>query len=147
MVKRGGLGSPEPERRPLVATKVAVIDDSDTALEWVKTNLPALGFEISTFNTPIGTQAFIITTGPDLLLLDVRMPGLDGDVLCKMIKSNPKTRDTVIALYSEMEEAELAELAGKCSADGYIKKTENATLLAKKINDLLLIKKGIKSRR
>lgn len=130
-----------------MATKIAVIDDSDTALDWVKANLPALGFEISTFNTPIGTQAFLISTGPDLLLLDVRMPGLDGDVLCKMIKSNPKTRDTIIALYSEMEEAELAKLADKCSADGYIKKTEDATLLAKKINELLLIKKGIRPKR
>jgi two-component system sensor histidine kinase ChiS len=127
-----------------VAIKIAVIDDSDTALEWVKTNLPALGFEISTFDTPIGTQAFIINTNPDMLLLDVRMPGLDGDVLCRMIKSNPKTSDTIIALYSEMEEAELAELADKCSADGYIKKTEDATVLAKKINKLLQAKRGIK---
>ena len=129
-----------------MATKIAVIDDSDTALEWVKANLPAMGFEISTFNTPIGTQAFIITTKPDLILLDVRMPGLDGDVLCKMIKSNPKTRGTIIALYSEMEEGELAQLADKCSADGYIKKTEDVTLLTRKINELLLLKKGIGSK-
>lgn len=127
-----------------MAIKIAVIDDSDTALDWVKTNLPPMGFEVSTFNTPIGTQAFIITTKPDLILLDVRMPGLDGDVLCKMIKSNPKTRSTIIALYSEMEEADLAQLADKCSADGYIKKTEDVTLLTKKINDLLLLKKGIR---
>jgi DNA-binding response OmpR family regulator len=139
------MGSQGPERRPFVATKIAVIDDSDTALEWVKTNLPALGFEISTYNTPIGTQAFIVNTNPDLILLDVRMPGLDGDVLCKMIKSNPKTRGTIIALYSEMDETELAKLANKCSADGYVKKTENATLLAKKINELLPTKKGIRS--
>jgi DNA-binding response OmpR family regulator len=138
--------APEPIRRPLVATKIAVIDDSDTALDWVKTNLPPMGFEVSTFNTPIGTQAFIITTKPDLILLDVRMPGLDGDVLCKMIKSNPKTRSTVIALYSEMEEADLAQLADKCSADGYIKKTEDVTVLTKKINELLLLKKGIRSK-
>ncbi len=127
-----------------MAIKIAVIDDSDTALEWVKTNLAALGFEISTFDTPIGTQAFIINTKPDLLLLDVRMPGLDGDVLCKMIKSNPKTSGTIIALYSEIEETELAELAGKCSADGYIKKTQDATLLARKINELLQAKRGIR---
>jgi DNA-binding response OmpR family regulator len=114
-----------------MAIKIAVIDDSDTALEWAKTSL----------------QAFIITTSPDLLLLDVRMPGLDGDVLCKMIKSNPKTRGTIIALYSEMDETELAELANRCSADGYIKKTENVTLLSKKINELLRLKKGIKPRR
>lgn len=130
-----------------MAIKIAVIDDSDTALEWVKANLPGLGFEISTFNTPIGTQAFIITTKPDLILLDVRMPGLDGDVLCKMIKSNPKTRSTIIALYSEMEEPELAVLADKCSADGYIKKTENVTVLSKKINELLRLKKGIRPKR
>ena len=130
-----------------VAIKIAVIDDSDTALEWVKANLPGLGFEISTFNTPIGTQAFIITTKPDLILLDVRMPGLDGDVLCKMIKSNPKTRSTIIALYSEMDEPELAVLADKCSADGYIKKTENVTVLSKKINELLRLKKGIRPKR
>ena len=129
-----------------MATKIAVIDDSDTALDWVKTNLPPMGFEVSTFNTPIGTQAFILTANPDLLLLDVRMPGLDGDVLCKMIKSNPKTRKTIIALYSEMEETELAQLADKCSADGYIKKTEDVTLLTKKINELLLLKKGIQSK-
>lgn len=127
-----------------MATRIAVIDDSDTALEWVKVNLPSLGFEVSTYNTPIGTQAFIISTAPDLLLLDVRMPGLDGDVLCKMIKGNPRTRGTIIALYSEMDEPYLAELAEKCSADGYIKKTENAVLLARKINELLRLKKGIK---
>jgi DNA-binding response OmpR family regulator len=125
-----------------VATKIAVIDDSQTALDWVTQKMPAHGFEVVTHDSPIGTQAFIINTQPDLVLLDVRMPGLRGDELCKMLRGNPKTKNIAIALYSVIDEGELKELAAQCEADGYIKKTEDPDLLKQRINQLLQDKQG-----
>ena len=125
-----------------MAIKIAVIDDSQTALDWVAQKMPALGFEVVTHDSPIGTQAFIINTQPDLVLLDVRMPGLRGNDLCKMLRGNPKTRDIAIALYSVVDEEELKSLAEQCEADGYIAKTEDPDLLKEKITGLLQEKKG-----
>ena len=125
-----------------MAIKLAVIDDSQTALDWVAQKMPALGFEVVTHDSPIGTQAFIINTRPDLVLLDVRMPGLRGDELCKMLRGNPKTSQIAIALYSVVDEQELKGLAEQCKADGYIAKTENPDLLKEKITELLREKKG-----
>ena len=125
-----------------MAIKIAVIDDSQTALDWVTQQMPAHGFEVVTHDSPIGTQAFIINTQPDLVLLDVRMPGLRGDDLCKMLRGNPKTRDIAIVLYSVIDEGELKSLAAQCEADGYITKTEDPDLLKDKITELLQNKKG-----
>jgi DNA-binding response OmpR family regulator len=121
-----------------MATKLGVIDDSRTVLEWFRHKLTPLGFDVGVHDNPIGTQAFISGFKPDLLLLDVQMPGLDGDVLCKMIRNNPTTRDTMIILYSKLDEGKLKDLAAECSADGYLPKTNNAAELAHKIKQLLI---------
>jgi DNA-binding response OmpR family regulator len=120
-----------------MGNKILVIDDSNIALQWIRLNLTPFGFEVTTYNTPIGTQDFINRTQPDLILLDVGMPTLSGDLLCKMIKDNPRTKNTIVALYSSLPEDELKEMAEKSGANGYIQKTDDIELLSKRINELL----------
>ena len=115
-------------------SRILVVDDSDVALEWVRMSLLPLGFDVLTSNTPFGTQALVLRNKPDLILLDVAMPGLSGDILCRMLKKNPKTKDTTVVLYSQLTENELSALAKECEADGYIKKTDDLETLIGHIN-------------
>ena len=88
-----------------MAKKVAIVDDSEVALEWLKTNLTRFGFEVITYNKPLGVSAFVRSRKPDVLLLDVNMEKVQGDMICSLLKNDPGTKDTVIALYSSMPEA------------------------------------------
>jgi two-component system NtrC family sensor kinase len=108
-----------------VPLRILVIDDSAIALEWAKTQLELFGYEVETNASPFGTQALIQNRKPDLVLLDVDMPALCGDDLCKLIKKNPRMAGTAIVLYSSLEETELKRLVKECGADGFIAKTED----------------------
>ena len=114
----------------VMAAKIAVVDDSKIALEWAKEKLTPLGFEVVTYNKPMGVSAFVRVSKPDLLLLDVNMEKMQGDMVCKLLKADPGTKDTVIALYSSIPRAELEELAKSVGADAAIPKTENPQQLA-----------------
>jgi len=91
-----------------LSSKILVIDDSELALEWVRSGLQPMGIEVLTSNTPFGTHKAVLRNQPDLVLLDVGMPGLSGDNLCKILKNNPNTKDIVVILYSSLPEGELA---------------------------------------
>jgi len=120
-----------------MAPKILVIDDSKMALDWARQILSPQGFEVITSDTALGTHAAVMSKQPDLVLLDVGMPGLSGDILCKLLKENPRTKDKLVILYSSLPEDELKELAKQSNADGYIKKTEDTGKLVEQINGLL----------
>jgi CheY-like chemotaxis protein len=72
-----------------------------------------------------------------LVLLDVNMPALNGDLVCRMLKESPQTKDVLVALYSSMPEDELQQLAAKSGADGYIVKSNDVSLLSQQLDRLL----------
>jgi DNA-binding response OmpR family regulator len=60
---------------------------------------------------------------PDVVLLDVHMPGLTGDALGKLIASSKDESEPLIILYSSTERARLEQLAVECGAAGAIEKS------------------------
>lgn len=117
--------------------RVVLVDDSIVALEWAKEALSSFGFDVVTYNASLGIQSFVRKTQPQAVLLDVNMPALNGDLVCRMLKDSVQTRDVVVALYSSMPEDELGELAVKAGADGYIVKTNDVAKLAEQLNALI----------
>jgi len=103
---------------------IAVVDDSEVVLEWTREHLCGAGFNVVTHNSAFGIASFITETQPDLVLLDINMPGIQGDFLCKMIKRGDWEREVRVVLYSSMSEDALATASDQCGADGYIKKTD-----------------------
>ncbi|MBC7795138.1 MAG: response regulator [Clostridia bacterium] len=120
-----------------MATKIVLVDDSLVALEWAREALAPLGFDVVTYNASLGIQAFVRKNQPRLVLLDVHMPALNGDLVCRMLKESPQTKDVVVALYSSMPEEELQQLASKSGADGYIVKTSDVDVLSQQLEKLL----------
>ncbi|MEZ4271576.1 MAG: response regulator [Myxococcota bacterium] len=117
--------------------KIAIIDDSDVALSWAQEGLAPFGHEVVTYNRSIGITGFVRVKKPDVVLLDVNMEGIKGDLVCKVLKDDPSMKDLIVALYSSMPEKELKELAQSVGADAHIAKTNNAESLNRAITALL----------
>ena len=122
---------------------IAIVDDSDIALDWAKSTLEAVGFQVHTHNRALGIQNFLRNVKPHVLLLDVKMPALQGDMVCNMLKKKEDIKDIKIYLYSSIEPGEFEKLCQQCGADGFIVKSDNPSLLQEAVSRAILqIKTG-----
>lgn len=80
---------------------------------------------------------------PDLVLLDLMLPGLNGLEVCQTIKNNPQTRETIVIIISAADAAKNRFAGLKCGADFYIKKPFNPKDLRALVS-IFLKKKGVR---
>jgi DNA-binding response OmpR family regulator len=71
--------------------KVLVVEDDPDQLEVTRLSLKAAGFAIGTASNGIDALKKAQTVAPDLILLDVMMPGLNGFAVCETLRENPAT--------------------------------------------------------
>ncbi len=110
--------------------KVMLVDDDEVLLEVTKEHLCSAGYQVSVRPTALGTSAAVQRERPDILVLDVSMPALQGDALAKLLQANGAAAPAIV-LYSSRSSEELAKLAADCGAVGYIRKTaDRAQFLA-----------------
>lgn len=77
---------------------------------------------------------------PDLILMDVVMPGMDGYKLCKKLKGDPQTANIPIVLFTVLSSSVGQTLAKEAGADGFLNKpltAKDRTVFLKAIDDLL----------
>ncbi|MBD3881036.1 response regulator [Phormidium tenue FACHB-886] len=77
---------------------IACIDDSPTVLQAINSFLDDKSFSVVLINDPIKALMQVIRTKPDLILLDVTMPNLDGYELCSLLRKHPSFRQTPIIM-------------------------------------------------
>ncbi len=124
----------EPARR-----KILVVDDDEITLEVTRERLQGAGFLVLTHSNALGTSVLIAREKPDFVLLDVRMPGLSGDRLAKLLsKGNFRPR---VILHSACERAELGSLAMRCGAAGIIEKTDDDEYFLKQLENCIGVAK------
>jgi DNA-binding response OmpR family regulator len=102
--------------------KILIIDDSELVLAMAKDALEEVGYEVFTATNGIEANSYIFSTSnrPDLIVLDIMMPLLDGNKKAKILKEKEFSRDIPIMFISSKDEAELAQLVRDAGADGYI---------------------------
>jgi two-component system, OmpR family, alkaline phosphatase synthesis response regulator PhoP len=117
--------------------KVLIVDDEPDILEFLEYNLSRNGFE--TIQASNGLDAIKIADKevPDLILLDIMMPGMDGVQTCYELRKNDKLKDCLIAFLTARSE-EFSEIAGlEAGADDYIQKPIRPRLLLSRIKALM----------
>ncbi len=124
---------------------ILIVDDQPYALHGVSRVLKSGGYE--TLEASTGTECLRLATDqkPDLILLDVVLPDIDGREVCKHIKANPATKDIYVVLLSgiKTDSDSLAEGLDQ-GADGYIvRPIPNRELLAR-VKSLLRLKEAEK---
>lgn len=104
--------------------KILMADDDATLLEMYKERLSLEGFEVSTCHNGELALKKVESFKPDIILLDVMMPKLNGYETLKSLKSDPKTKDvTVIMVTALMRDAD-REKAIEFGAKEYLVKSE-----------------------
>jgi twitching motility two-component system response regulator PilG len=79
------ITSGKPERR---LYKIACIDDSPTMLDTIKAYLGTEKYEIVTIENPMKSLPYLFESQPDLILMDISMPGINGNRLCQILKKS-----------------------------------------------------------
>ena len=108
--------------------KIVVVDDSELCRDLVRHALESQGYQVTCLDSPFGLSRTVNRERPDLVLIDVSMPGLQGDKLVQVMLSHRLHRCPLV-LHSDKPEDELKELVRSSGASGFIqKKTDGAAL-------------------
>ncbi|MBI4357880.1 MAG: response regulator [Candidatus Omnitrophica bacterium] len=104
-----------------MAKHITIVDDEVDLVETVKLRLEGNGFQVS---TTMGDQAVKDISGfkPDLILLDVIMPGMDGIAILKELKRDANLSKIPVILFTAKPKASLIEFLGPEWASGYVSK-------------------------
>jgi two-component system alkaline phosphatase synthesis response regulator PhoP len=105
-----------------MSSKILIVDDSALVLAMASDALKAAGYEVFTAANGIEANSYIYSTTnkPDLIILDIMMPLLDGNKISKILKQQNHSQDIPIVFISSKSEAELVSLVQEAGADGYI---------------------------
>jgi two-component system sensor histidine kinase ChiS len=101
--------------------KILIVDDEKDILEVTERVLDDM-YEIVTAQTGATGLKAAMTDKPDLILLDVWMPGISGFDVCRTLKRNPKTKDTPVIIFTAATEPVHKDTAREVGADGFITK-------------------------
>lgn len=116
--------------------KVLIVDDSELTIRGVTRELEAVGWEVESRTRIIGTIATILKFKPDVVLLDISMPGGEGQHFVKLIVSSIRIPPCVL-FYSERSEEELKELTREFKAYGFVRKADSIGRLARIIEQFV----------
>ncbi|MBI4504755.1 MAG: response regulator [Chloroflexi bacterium] len=117
--------------------KLLIADDDPTLRNLVRTTLESDEYEILEAGTGDEALAVARAERPQLVLLDVQMPGLTGFAVCRELKADPETRDTIVVmLTSRSQEADLAE-GRAAGADEYLTKPFSPLRLLRLVESVL----------
>jgi len=120
--------------------KILVVDDVPVNIQLLETYLTAEGYEIVTACNGNEAVEKVKTEQPDLVLLDVMMPMLDGFEVCKVIKSTASTRFIPVIMVTALNEIKDKVKGMDSGADDFLSKPFNKLELLARVRSLLRIK-------
>lgn len=117
--------------------KILVVEDDALIRELVKINLEAAGFTIVLATDGFQGLEMARTENPDLIVLDIMLPKMDGFKVCRILKFDDKYKHIpIIMLTARIQEVD-KETGFKTGADAYMTKPFDPEELIKKINQTL----------
>ncbi len=116
--------------------KILIADDEPDILEIIQFNLQQEGYEVVTAKSGDDAIEKAKRTQPDLIILDVMMPGKNGIEVCNQLRMMPNFKKTLIVFLSAMSD-ESTEIKGlETGADDYLTKPISPKILLSKVNSL-----------
>jgi two-component system cell cycle response regulator len=133
----GGDTSAHGDRRP---NRILVVDDHPDNVELLRARLSAQGYEVQAANDGEQALAAVAAEPPDLILLDVMMPRMDGMEVARRIKANSDLPFIPIIMQTALDSTERRVEGLDAGADDYITKPINFAELEARIRSMLRIK-------
>lgn len=117
-----------------MASKILVVDDSKMVTDIVKMRLEMYGYDVRLAHSGEDALANIADDVPDLMVLDVQMPGMDGYEVCRRLRENPDLDDLLIIMLTSSDDKSAAYEAG---VDEYLNKDVDLLNLPNRVKQLL----------
>ena len=103
-----------------MAKKILIVDDEPDILRAAKVRLISFGYEAMTAGDGKEAIDLIIKDMPDLILLDLRLPRMNGDEICAKLKSDERFRHIPIIIFTASSDANTSKKVKESGADGYL---------------------------
>lgn len=116
--------------------RILIVDDDVTITELMKALVKMEGHEPTTVNDSLQAMEIAQSVNPDLITLDLMMPGLTGFELCELMKNDPRFAHVPIVIVSARDDAESKEKARRAGATDYITKPFGVDDFIGKIKEL-----------
>jgi putative two-component system response regulator len=123
----------------LVRPTILIVDDADENL-MIMESILAKEYSLKLFSNAKDALDEAFANPPDLILLDVMMPNIDGFETCRRLKANPKLVDIPVIFITSKNEDEYEEMGFAVGASDFIHKPINAPILVARVKTHLKIK-------
>jgi CheY-like chemotaxis protein len=120
-----------------MGSKILIVDDTETMRLFEQMLLSGQGYELELAENGVQALEKIKEKKPDLVLLDIMMPEMDGIVCCQRIKSEEATRDIKVVMVTTKSEYRKVKEAFAAGCDDYVTKPINRVELLSKLKELL----------
>ncbi|MEM7636950.1 MAG: response regulator, partial [Pseudomonadota bacterium] len=123
-----------------MTARVLVVDDIIANVRLLEAKLTSEYFEVETASNGLDALEAIGTFNPDIILLDVMMPGIDGIEVCRRIKSNPETQYIPVIMVTALDQPEDRVQGLEAGADDFITKPVSDAALFCRLKSLVRLK-------
>jgi len=125
----------------LISKKVLIVEDNPSVLRATSYILEKEGYEVLTAQNGLEGLKKAKENSPDLLILDVMLPGIDGFEICHRLRGEPQTANLPIVMFSAKGQESDKAMGMKMGADDYLTKPVDRIVLLDKVADLLAARK------
>lgn len=119
-------------------TKILIVDDELESVKLVGLMLQRHGYEIAAAQTGAQAMSKAISENPDLVILDVMMPDIDGYEVCRRLRANPATADLPIIMFTAKTQVDEKVAGFQAGADDYLTKPIHPDELTSRVEAVLL---------
>jgi two-component system, OmpR family, response regulator RpaA len=117
--------------------RVLIIDDDSLIAEMVALNLEHSGYQVDHADDGIKGQALAIQLQPDLIVLDLMLPRVDGFTVCQRLRRDERTKDIPVLMLSAMSETQNKVEGFSAGADDYLTKPFEVEEMLARVRALL----------
>lgn len=112
---------PSPSRARLL-----LVDDDDALAEMYALQLTASGFHVTTARSGAEALELVVRAAPDLIYLDLGLPGMTGLEVLKRLRTAPRTADVPVVILTNFSEPEMIERGRELGAQDYLVKVDTS---------------------
>lgn len=117
--------------------KVILVDDESDILDFLSYNLEKEGYKVATYTNGEDCLKEVVEIAPDLIILDIMMPGMDGIEVCKKLREIPEIENTPISFLTARGEDEMHISALEGGGDDFIQKPVKPKVFVARVKTLL----------
>lgn len=117
--------------------RILLVDDQESVLKLLDAILKVRNYDVMYASNGLDAVEIALNMKPNLILLDVMMPGMDGFKVCQTLKSNESTKDIPIVFLTARGDDSDREMGKKVGASGFVKKPFRSAELLSIISELI----------